>query len=64
MSWTFLYKGISIEIGELPIPYQNYWKIIDGAIGDRDVHQVFCNTYEDLRLIAMREVDKLLDPNA
>lgn len=59
MTEQFAYKGFTLEIGDLPGVRQAYWKIADPE-GDTQ-HQVECGDITDLRLIAMRCIDNMIE---
>lgn len=63
---VFTYKGFTVEIGELPEPRQAYWKItsiphqFEFYGGLYVVNLVECGSWQDLELIAKREVERII----
>lgn len=60
------YKGFTLEIGELPGPRECYWKIMQGPPGQLQylysdqIHEVECGSWQDLEIIAKREVERII----
>lgn len=58
MKRTILYRGYTVELGELPEPRKGYWAIFtDGDSIPLEHHEVECNSWQDLELIAKRSID-------